>query len=250
MARWSPRRSRAWSSRCSRSRTTCWRVRWPGRWRSPANARPLRGRAQAVTEALAEAWVDVAGVTLADASGPSATDRVPAAVLATLGAPWRRRQHRRCRRALPACRSRLRRHLFDRGTTTRHRAGHRPRQDGTLLGVHALRRHRGHGRRPAAGVRGGRRRRRGQRVAVEASSTTSPPRWPAAAVAEGHTTRPPPPSAYREAMSSASRWSTGPSGRTCPSPDEPLRIRRGRTPPTRRPRNSTRRRHRRRHVQA
>jgi D-alanyl-D-alanine carboxypeptidase/D-alanyl-D-alanine-endopeptidase (penicillin-binding protein 4) len=51
-----------------------------------ARERPasFEGGAQAVTEALAEAGVDVAGVTLADASGLSREDRVPAAVLAAL----------------------------------------------------------------------------------------------------------------------------------------------------------------------
>jgi D-alanyl-D-alanine carboxypeptidase/D-alanyl-D-alanine-endopeptidase (penicillin-binding protein 4) len=51
-----------------------------------ARERPasFEGGAQAVTEALTEAGVDVAGVTLADASGLSRDDRVPAKVLATL----------------------------------------------------------------------------------------------------------------------------------------------------------------------
>jgi serine-type D-Ala-D-Ala carboxypeptidase/endopeptidase (penicillin-binding protein 4) len=42
------------------------------------------GGAEAVTEALTEAGVDVSGVTLADASGLSLQDKVPAAVLAGL----------------------------------------------------------------------------------------------------------------------------------------------------------------------
>ncbi len=51
-----------------------------------ARERPasFEGGAQAVTEALTEAGVDVTGVTLADASGLSREDRVPAAVLSAL----------------------------------------------------------------------------------------------------------------------------------------------------------------------
>jgi serine-type D-Ala-D-Ala carboxypeptidase/endopeptidase (penicillin-binding protein 4) len=44
----------------------------------------FEGGAEAVTEALTEAGVDVSGVTLADASGLSLQDKVPAAVLAGL----------------------------------------------------------------------------------------------------------------------------------------------------------------------
>ncbi len=79
--RCSRRRSPGWSSRRSRSRTTCSPRRWPGTSPSPRDLpATFEGAAQAVTDAVAEAGVDVSGVDpQPTAAGSPARTRSPPA---------------------------------------------------------------------------------------------------------------------------------------------------------------------------
>jgi D-alanyl-D-alanine carboxypeptidase/D-alanyl-D-alanine-endopeptidase (penicillin-binding protein 4) len=100
----------------------------------------FQGAAQAITEALAEAGVDVTGVTLSDASGLSRDDRVPASVLTALvrgAADGSIEGAARLLSGLPV--AGYDGTLFDRGDEDPATAPAAVRaKTGTLLGVHAL----------------------------------------------------------------------------------------------------------------
>jgi D-alanyl-D-alanine carboxypeptidase/D-alanyl-D-alanine-endopeptidase (penicillin-binding protein 4) len=100
----------------------------------------FQGAAQAITEALAEAGVDVTGVTLSDASGLSRDDRVPASVLTALvrgAADGSIEGAARLLSGLPV--AGYDGTLFDRGDDDPATAPGAVRaKTGTLLGVHAL----------------------------------------------------------------------------------------------------------------
>jgi D-alanyl-D-alanine carboxypeptidase/D-alanyl-D-alanine-endopeptidase (penicillin-binding protein 4) len=98
----------------------------------------FEGAGQAVTEALAEAGIDVTGVTLADGSGLSREDRVPAAVLAdvvTGAADGSLDDASALLSGLPV--AGYDGTLFDRGDAATAPGTVRAKT-GTLLGVHAL----------------------------------------------------------------------------------------------------------------
>ena len=97
------------------------------------------GAAEGVVGALADAGVDTTGVTLADGSGLSRLDQVPAGVLTEVVAGRRGRlPPGRVRAALRPAGGRLRRHPGRPRRRRRTAPGVVRAKTGTLLGVHAL----------------------------------------------------------------------------------------------------------------
>ena len=127
----------------------------------------FEGAAQAITDAVAEAGVDVTGVTLSDGSGLSREDKIPAEVLTAVvsgAADGSLGDASLMLSGLPV--AGYDGTLADRGDDDPATApGAIRAKTGTLLGVHALSGHRRHHRRAAARLRGRGRRllRRGRR---------------------------------------------------------------------------------------
>ena len=143
----------------------------------------FEGSAQAVIGALADAKIDVTGVTLNDGSGLSRDDRVPASVLTAVvsgAADDSLKGTSAILSGLPV--AGYDGTLFDRGDAE-DGARHGPRQDRDPARRARARRHGGDRRRAAARLLRGRRRLGQRRRGRGARSTTSRRRWRPAAAA-------------------------------------------------------------------